>query len=394
MSRLQISHSPDLQRLQDEGYHVDIRDEGYVLMHHVPYVTSERQVAYGTLLSPLTLNGDIAARPGDHVMKFTGAMPCDQFGQPLHKILHASGEEHPLADVIVQHSFSSKPPDGYANYYDKFTTYANMLLSHAQALDPAATARVFPVPPDIADESPFVYLDTASSRAGITPTTRKLALPKVAIVGLGGTGSYILDLLAKTPAREIHLYDPDVFYTHNAFRAPGATSIEDLRTGPRKVEHLAAQYARVHKGVTPHPHAIDETNVGELLAMDFVFLAIDGGPTSATIVNALNEHDRPFIEVGMGVYESEDTLGGILRVATATTASRQTNRPPSRFGQSSGNGPNAYSRNIQVADLNALNAVLAVIRYKKYLGFYFDHQHEHFTTYTIDTNKIINEDGT
>ena len=32
---------------------------------------------------------------------------------------------------------------------------------------------------------------------------------KVAVIGLGGTGSYLLDALAKCPVAEIHLYDDD-----------------------------------------------------------------------------------------------------------------------------------------------------------------------------------------
>jgi tRNA A37 threonylcarbamoyladenosine dehydratase len=45
---------------------------------------------------------------------------------------------------------------------------------------------------------------------------------------MGGTGSYILDLVAKTAVMEIHLFDGDDFNQHNAFRAPGAASLEDL----------------------------------------------------------------------------------------------------------------------------------------------------------------------
>ena len=36
-------------------------------------------------------------------------------------------------------------------------------------------------------------------------------------------------------------------------------------------------------------------------------------------------------------------------------------------------GEDDYSSNIQVADLNALNAILAIIRWKRYLGFYATH---------------------
>ena len=51
---------------------------------------------------------------------------------------------------------------------------------------------------------------------------------KVAIVGLGGTGSYLLDHLAKTCVEQIHLYDDDDFNTHNAYRSPGIPTREEL----------------------------------------------------------------------------------------------------------------------------------------------------------------------
>ena len=53
---------------------------------------------------------------------------------------------------------------------------------------------------------------------------------------------------------------------------------------------------------------------------------------------------------------------------------------------------NDYSRNIQVADLNALNAAMAVIKWKKLLGFYHDFECEHFSAYTLDGNRLNNED--
>ena len=46
-----ISRSPDLQRLRDEGYEIEVRG-GYLLMHHVPYVSGLREVRYGILISP------------------------------------------------------------------------------------------------------------------------------------------------------------------------------------------------------------------------------------------------------------------------------------------------------------------------------------------------------
>ena len=51
-----------------------------------------------------------------------------------------------------------------------------------------------------------------------------------------------------------------------------------------------------------------------------------------------------------------------------------------------------YDQNIQIAELNMLNAALAVIKWKKIFGFYTDFEHEHSSTYTIDGNHLLNED--
>ena len=43
----------------------------------------------------------------------------------------------------------------------------------------------------------------------------------MAVIGLGGTGAYVLDFFVKTPVREIRAFDLDAFHVHNAFRSPG-----------------------------------------------------------------------------------------------------------------------------------------------------------------------------
>jgi hypothetical protein len=35
----------------------------------------------------------------------------------------------------------------------------------------------------------------------------------------------VLDFTAKTHVKEIHLFDGDTFFQHNAFRAPGAANL-------------------------------------------------------------------------------------------------------------------------------------------------------------------------
>jgi hypothetical protein len=244
--------------------------------------------------------------------------------------------------------------------------------------------------PDADEDSVFNYIDTASSRAGINVVTRKLELEKIGIVGLGGTGSYVLDLIAKTPVKEIHLFDGDIFLQHNAFRSPGAPSADVLKTKPQKVVYFQEQYSRMRLHIVAHDCYIDASNIDQLCGMDFVFLCLDRGAAKKLIVQKLEGLGISFIDVGMGVHQVDGSLGGVLRITSSTMKQRE--HVKSRIPFSDGDGNNAYSQNIQIADLNALNAALAVVKWKKVFGFYRDLENEYNSTYTIDGNMLTNED--
>jgi hypothetical protein len=392
MSRRLIDHSPDLKRLRDEGYHIEIVN-GYVVVRDVPYLNSRREIQRGVLASTLTLAGDVTTRPDTHVALFAGEYPCHVTGQPIERIRHSDSSVQIGEGLRVKLSFSAKPqPNGYyANYYDKMSTYVDILSGPAQTIDPTVTARTFPVVPENGGQSVFKYVDTASSRAQITAISQKLARGRVAILGLGGTGSYVLDLVAKTPVQEIHLYDGDVFLQHNAFRCPGAASGEELAEKLPKVVYLQRMYGKMREGIVPHAEYASSETIAQLAGMEFVFLCMEGR-AKKEIVQGLERHNVPFIDVGIGVYAAGDSLGGLIRVTTSTPTQREHVWKLKRIPFSEVTDDNEYSRNIQIADLNALNAALAVIKWKKLMGFYVDQEHEHYTTYAIGGNELDNED--
>ena len=68
-------------------------------------------------------------------------------------------------------------------------------------------------------------------------------------------GSYVSDFVAKTPVREIRIIDGDEFLQHNAFHAPGAPCIDQLREAPRKVDYLSGIYSNMHKGIDGNSRA-------------------------------------------------------------------------------------------------------------------------------------------
>jgi len=390
MSHQLISRSADLKRLRDEGYEVEVR-ANYLLVHSVPYVNPQKQVVFGTLVSELTLAGDVAVQPSTHVIHFVGSHPCAKDGAPIIQISHASATQQLAQNLIVQHSFSNKPPNGYANYYEKMTRYIEIISAPARALDPQADARTFKLIESSDDSSVFHYFDTASSRAGIMAISAKLAPLRIAIVGLGGTGSYVLDLVAKTSVREIHLFDDDLYLQHNAFRAPGAASLEDLRRQLTKVQYLHALYAKMRSGIVPHPVRIDEANVHLLHGFDFVFVCVDKGSVRKLILDTLCAQGTSFVDVGMGVeMTAEGKLWAICRITAGTKG--KTGHVDARVPMADTDLDAAYTQNIQIADLNALNAAMAVIKWKKIVGAYEDADQEHHSTYSTNFHLLTSEE--
>ena len=385
-----INHSPDLKRLQDEGYELEVKG-GYLLIHHIPYVTHLREVKYGILVSELSLaNSQRTIKPSTHVINFIGEYPCNADGSIITAIQH-SNQQNLGHGIVINFSFSNKPQSGYVDYYEKVSTYSKILSSPAKNIDPLVTEKTFRIRENAIDTDVFQYIDTNSGRAKINLINEKVKGQKIAIIGLGGTGAYILDLLSKTPVSEIHLYDGDVFSQHNAFRSPGAAGKEDLDTVPSKVDYYFNQYSKIHQKITAHHSYVSTDNMKELSTMSFVFICIDNDVSRKLIIQFLLKSNIPFIDVGLGVNAVDDTLIGTVRVTTGTH--EKNNHLVDRIPFVD-EGNNEYNTNIQIAELNCLNAVLAGIKWKKMCGFYQDLREEHHSTYSINVNQLTSDEVT
>ena len=386
MSREQISRREDLKRLVEEGYEIEVRSV-HLVLHRVPYVTSERTVKYGQLVCPLSDDGAETGPPPDHTMYFAGEYPCDDRGAPIEALRNSSNRQELAEGLWVDHYFSAKPATGtYANYYHKVTHYAQVIGRCARRIDPGAVAHAGKLVLSADPNNPFLFMDTASSRAGITRLNERLSGDRVGIVGLGGTGSYILDYVSKTRVAEIHLFDGDRFKQHNAFRAPGPTTTEELEKKPTKAHLYCERYAKMRNGVVAHEFDVEAANVDVLGDLDFVFVAVDDNETRQWLLPALDGMGVPFVDVGMGIEKTDDKLLGVVR-----TSFRETPKSSAvRRGEGGVRDIGEYERNVQTVELNALNAALAVIRWKKHRGFYLDLGQEDRSTYTIDGNHMSN----
>jgi hypothetical protein len=381
---------PHIQRLVDEEHEVTIHG-GYLIVDRIPYVNSAREIAWGALICAYSVIDGVPRLNNDHQCWFTGSIPHKADGTSLEGPLGVSEiQRQTVAGRDVQMRFSNKPDpigDFFDNHYNKVTHYIRKLSRHARDIDPAVSAtskgsfRRMTVP------SVFYYVNDAIAQGGLDAIADKLRLRRVCIVGVGGTGSYLLDALAKEEIESIDIYDHDVIEPKNAFRMPGAMSREDVSAGHNKANWLASRYGAMRTGVTGHPVQIGVGNVTELAGADFCFIAVDHGPSRGIIARYLVEQGIPFIDVGIGVDKRAEAAAVIGR-ARVTLVTPKTARLVEEL-PTADDAADAVYNNIQLLEINAVNAMLAVIRFKQHFGFYAAEESPDVVKYVSSWNSIV-----
>jgi hypothetical protein len=393
MSQQLISRNPCLQKLQQEGFSLQVCG-GFLVIHHIPYLNSELEIKEGKLIMKLNLSGDLVVKPEDHTAYWSGEIPHEINGSAISALINNSNHMDHGNNLFSDHFLSCKPdtesyPDeNYPTYYEKVKTYCQRISAPALSTDNIACKRIMNQIAPNSPESIFEYVDTNSSKADISPISETFASQKVAIVGLGGTGAYLLDFLAKMPVKEIHLYDDDTFNSHNAFRCPGAASVDILNECQSKVDYLKSIYSNMHRGIIAHSEKVTESNISELYQMDVVFICVDRVSTRNLVSKHLIEQNILFIDSGLGILKQSNSLFGQLRVTTGFA--QHYNHISSIFG-SDVELEDEYSSNIQIAELNAMAAVLMIVKWKRMMNFYSNTTQDNNIVYTISTNEIVTE---
>lgn len=387
----QINLSEDLARLSDEGVQYSIIKGAYLVVEAVPYLDNKKQLMFGKLIFQLNISGENLCPPADHTAYWAGEMPCNIDGSFITGLVNGPSIKTFGDGIISDYFLSRKPVENggmYKSYYEKVTQHINMISAPAKAIYPIDCVRVKSTPILPSEDLPFVYADTDASRANIAGVSECMEHQKLAIVGLGGTGMYLLDLLAKCPVEEIHLFDDDIFDNHNAFRAPGAASLSVLNQQPTKVQYASAIYGNMKRGIIPHCQKIMPENISELDDMDFVFICVDSSDVRNMIANYLADHGKSFIDSGLGLESVNGHIAGQVRVTTAISGHYE------HLGEdlsSKGDGDDPYATNIQIAELNSIAAVYSVIRWKQLLGSYGDtsSSKDWSFVYCVSSNNII-----
>jgi len=202
--------------------------------------------------------------------------------------------------VVVQRSFSNKPRSSgkFQDFFEKIENYVGIISGPAIELH-GANPYTFRIVTDTMPDLIFKFHDTLTSRAEITDLSAKFNNDVVAVIGLGGTGAYVLDLIAKTPVLEIRAFNLDSFHVHNAFRSPGR--LDETELGKSKAEVYGARYNNFRHGLSVTSKFLDESCCEELNGVTFAFVCVDKGSSRAGIFKLLISMGIPFIDVGMGL---------------------------------------------------------------------------------------------
>ncbi|MBC7946279.1 MAG: ThiF family adenylyltransferase [Chitinophagaceae bacterium] len=386
-----VSHNDDIHRLVEKGYAVAF-DSNCMVIRDIPYLDTQRQLQIGAIVTKLVLVDKERVTQDDHQIFFAGAIPHNLDGTPIPNL--AGGPTQLLlsdacGDVIVQRSFSNKPKiaQKFVDFFEKIESYVAIISGPAMELH-GANPYTFRTVEEVVSDSVFKFQDTLTSRAEITDLSAKFKDDVIAVIGLGGTGAYVLDFLVKTPVREIRTFDLDAFHVHNAFRSPGRLDPTEL--GKTKAEVYDSRYENFRTGLSGAPKLLDDSCTEDLKGVTFAFVCVDKGSSRSGIFDLLISMSIPFIDVGMGLNRKRGSLNGQLRVTCYSSENGQNVRDKG-LAPLVDSQDDLYKTNIQISELNAFNACLAVIKFKQLRGFYFEEMSNYHLLFEVGDLKIVGE---
>src|SRR5437762_10191509 len=118
-----VSHNEDLAKLVDKGYALGF-DSEYLVVRDIPYLDLEQKLQQGAIVSKMVVVDEFRRKLHDHQIFFCGSNPYQLDGTPIRNL---GGGPATLSlegrDLIVERSFSNKPPGDYKDFFDKIENY-------------------------------------------------------------------------------------------------------------------------------------------------------------------------------------------------------------------------------------------------------------------------------
>ena len=381
MSSSLISRSADLSALSAAGYSLEVRG-AYLIVRQIPYLDANGDIRAAEIVTALDLVGGTANNrtipPTDHTVWWTGQTPHTISGDSMqsHLVCDNWSPGRELGEgITVTERWSRKLRDNsrprqYIDFREKIQTYIAEVADHADAKRPGTIeACKHGHRPQIHLDNRFHYTDTNAYRNGTRGIESKIEDEIVGIIGVGGSGSYLVDVLAKTNIKEIHLFDDDAIDTHSAFRVAGAARGEELGCSKAKVDWHHERYSVVRKtGLFIHRTRVNDESLELLDTCTTVFIAVDDIKVRRKLQNAITRKGILHLAVGIGIEiegAQNDQLGGNVKIEINFQDPHELDSTERNDGTSENDEEDdVYRSNIQTAELNMLAAAIAITEWK------------------------------
>ena len=405
MSNSLISRSADLSALAAAGYCLEIRG-AYLIVKGIPYVSGDGRIQSADIVTNLDICSapdEVTTQPKDHTVWWTGEMPFTANGESMEAYLSCGKWEQGRdigEGITVYMQWSRKVKEGgqkrrYRDYQEKIESYVEEVAGQAESKRPGVLeAAKKGGDPAVISSTRFVYIDTNAYRNGTKGIETRIDNEVVAVIGVGGTGSYLVDVLAKTNVKELHLFDDDVMENHNAFRVAGAARVGELGGAKSKVDWHAERYREVRtEGLHLHPEKIDEANSDVLRGFTTAFIAVDDLAVRRRIQKQCAKLGILHLSIGIGLEvegENNDQIGGMVKVETNFEVGSGKHEVDGNLRGAGEEADDVYHSNIQTAELNMLGAALAIAEWKAIRGIYRNERDEGDDTaiYSVTTGRI------
>ena len=268
--------------------------------------------------------------------------------------------------------------------------YGRHIIGAAAAKEAGAVGRGEKTLGEIAAESYRI-------RANVGGVERSASRQAVAVLGAGGTGSHVIDLLVRTQVKRIVVVDDDTMELKNVMRCPGGITHEEMSRihagGVRKSEyHVKTRKAFPTEVIARNTLASRATGA-ELkeggVTFAFVCMGQKAGAEQGRqddVYEGLMEVGIPFIDTGISLAIE----GGVLRGSVTTIKCAGGSDTWKVDIPNAGlKGGEALYHNVQVPEINAIAAAFAILEWRRVTNQYRDEQEEsRIAKYLVEENAI------
>jgi hypothetical protein len=166
--------------------------------------------------------------------------------------------------------------------------------------------------------------------------------------------------------------------------------LEEHELGAKKAAVYQSRYANFRSGLVLEARYIHAQSAEDLQGVTFAFVCVDSGTSRSGIFDVLIAAGIPFIDVGMGLRRNRGPINGLLRTTYYAPEDAQRLRAM-ELAEMADHPDDEYRVNIQIAELNSLNAALAVIKFKQLRGFYLEDEPINSIVFEVADAKTANE---